>query len=582
MRKSRSIAARLRRSFLCIALVAVITGIAGMSGLAVQGINSTVMYQQQTRSLIEMMSVAENVREMHVEILQGIISYENPTEVLAARERIVSLDESFRQSLTEYRGMLRDAKLSELANQAEELYVQSFYPQIAITLKQAEQGSFSGAAQSFTTTKGTLALIVEKLDECSALTIEAAHDSADVSRQLSVALICGIVVILAAGVVLSMALSRRIGSMISTPIKKIVEAADEIASGNTAVELETDEKRQDEISELTTAFARMLEGQRSQEQAILALADKDLTISYTPRSPKDRVGLALMKLFEQYNAIFGSIRQASEQVACGASQIADGAQALSQGAERQATSIEELSSYVTKVAGKVDANAGLVREVGKSIHASHTGVTDSNERMQTLVESMKEIASSSHAIANIMKVINDIAFQTNLLALNAAVEASRAGMAGKGFAVVAAEVRNLASKSEQAAKETTELIERSAKAVNTGNELAGETARALNGVLEQTQVITDAIGGIEQASMEQAVSLRQIRQEVEQISDVVQTSSATAEQSAASSEELSGQAGLLMDFVKDMRLKDFLEREQADDMPPDEGQEPEDDDMERK
>lgn len=553
MLKNETISKQLQKSFISIALIAVITGAAGICGLVVQSINSKTMYEQQTKSLIEMMSVVEFANDMHVEILQGIIAYQNPTEVQSARKELVILDSSFQKALQSYRSIIQDKKLIELTDEVDKLYIQSFQPQISITLKQAEQGSFTGATKSFSSSKNALDSIVQKLDECSALTIKASENSSNSSVMLSAVLIIGIVLIIASGIMLSTALSRRNGKMISIPIKRIVDAANEIADGNTTIAIET-EDRHDEIGELSAAFYRMLESQRMQEKVILALADKDLTETYTPRSEKDRVGQALVTLLEQYNSIFATIRQASEQVACGATQIADGAQALSQGASEQASSVENLSAYIIQITDKVNANVHYVQEVGENIRLSHQGAIKGNERMEQLLEAMKDIGEASQAISKIMRVINDIAFQTNILALNAAVEASRAGLAGKGFAVVASEVRSLASKSEQAAQETTTLIERSVHAVNSGNLLAGETAEALNDVLKQTQRISDAVANIEQASVEQAVSLRQIKQEAEQISYVVQTNSATAEESAASSEELSGQAGLLMDYIKSMRL----------------------------
>ena len=180
----------------------------------------------------------------------------------------------------------------------------------------------------------------------------------------------------------------------------------------------------------------------------------------------------------------------------------------------------------------------------------------SNEKMQLMIQAMEDISHCSNEISKIIKTIEDIAFQTNILALNAAVEAARPGTAGKGFAVVADEVRSLASKSAESSKNTSVLIENSLKAVENGTRIADETAQSLYQAVNGVNEMTAIIGQISEASSAQAHSISQVTLGIDQISSVVQTNSATAQESAAASEELSSQSQMMKNLVNKFKLKD--------------------------
>ncbi len=309
-------------------------------------------------------------------------------------------------------------------------------------------------------------------------------------------------------------------------------------------------KAKDEITELGSVLVGMAKSLQKRSDLAEAIARGDLTHDVTVASPDDQLGMALKVMLEGLREMVGNIQIAGEQIATGSGQVSDASQALSQGATESASSLEEVTASMNMMAAQVRTNAENASAANLLSNESQVAARKGNAQMVAMVEAMAEINVAGQNISKIIKVIDEIAFQTNLLALNAAVEAARAGQHGKGFAVVAEEVRNLAARSAKAAEETAELIEGSVALTDKGNQMAQQTAAALREIMTGTDKVNDLLKEISTASNEQAQGISQVTTGLAQIDQVTQQNTASAEESAAAAEELSGQALQLRDMLK--------------------------------
>lgn len=352
------------------------------------------------------------------------------------------------------------------------------------------------------------------------------------------------------------------GRGITRPIREIDQVARKIADGqlNESIHYQSG----DELGMLSANFNKTVIRLRDYVNYIdeISAVLEDVSngnlgfqLSYDYGGEFAKIKMALIHISDSLNNTLTQINQSADQVASGSNQVASGSQALSQGAAEQASSIEELAAAIAEMSNQVSQNADNAVEASKIAFTVGEQIKSSNEYMQQMNAAMEDISNKSSQIGKINKTIEDIAFQTNILALNAAVEAARAGEAGKGFAVVADEVRNLASKSAEASKDTSILIEGSIQAVAKGTQIANTTASQLLKVVQGAETVVSNINSIAEVSQHQADSVNQVTSGVDQIASVIQTNSATAEESAAASEELSSQAQILRELVNRFQLK---------------------------
>ena len=319
-------------------------------------------------------------------------------------------------------------------------------------------------------------------------------------------------------------------------------------------------KTNDEIETMSEAANSLVTNMSSiindLNRVLASISNCDLTVDTNVSYPGDFVQIeqSIHSILKSLNEIMSGVDVSSAEVLTGSNQMAEGSQSLADGTTRQASAIEEISATIAEVSSQIEHTAQSAAEAGKLSQQTQDKVNEQDREIQNMVAAMNEISDTSKEIEKIIKTIEDIAFQTNILALNAAVEAARAGDAGKGFAVVADEVRNLASKSAEAASSTTSLITASIDAVGKGSKIALSTAESMKEVKDMSSQTADLITDIASASAEETDSIRQITAGIEQISQVIQTNSATAEETAASCEELSGQSRLLKDQVARFKI----------------------------
>lgn len=549
----RSIKTAVWRRVAVIFLIVIISG--GITVLGIQGIS---YFNDLTAQATTIHTTALNAEKAHYSWIENLGS-------------AIGLGTEFTGS-ADYKGCslgkwiysvdtstLPDARIAELIESIKPLHQQIHGSAQEILALRAQDPAAATAAY-LEGTRADVAKLVGMLDEV----VEISSGLVErYERDLGIAILfTSVVTVLMIVLILTMSffLIRYIVARVVTPLGIITASGRQLAEGHLSFHIDVKNKG-DEIDILAQCLnysgetlSRYIQ---DISQKLGKLADGDLTI----RNDMDYVGDfkqihdSIGLIIEQMNRTMNRIDHASVEVSRDADQISNSAQILAQGATEQSGEIDQLMNRLQEVSAQIGANvndavhtSGTTAEVAEEIELC-------NRQMHEMAKAMQEISRNSQQIENINKTISDIAFQTNILALNAAVEAARAGAAGKGFAVVAEEVRNLASKSDEAAKNTTALIAKSMQSVQSGVELMQNTQRSLDIVVGGAQAVREKVQSISDSSAAQNEAINGINLSISQIAQVVQTNAATSQESAAASKELSDQAQLLQELVGQFRIQ---------------------------
>ena len=397
-------------------------------------------------------------------------------------------------------------------------------------------------------TQEVISILTSIEDRFKEMSVEKNQEIVDLGRRLVVIIIVFIIIALSTGVILTLLIT---GSVIK-PLQKITSASEAISIGD--LDAHISYQADDQIGMLAKSFQKLADSTREQSKIAEALAGGDLTMEVRMRGEKDVMNQALQKMITNLNKMFGEIKSSTEQVSIGSRQIADGSQTLAQGSTEQASAVQQLSTTIADISQKTKKNAEMASHAAVLAESIKGNAEKGNVQMDQMMQAVREITDASHNISKVIKAIDDIAFQTNILALNAAVEAARAGQHGKGFAVVAEEVRNLAAKSAEAARETGTLIANSIEKAEIGSRIANDTANSLGEIVSGINESTRIVGDIAHSSEEQSIAIEQVNSGIDQVAQVVQQNSATAQQSAAASEEMNEQADSLEQLIEQFKL----------------------------
>ncbi|MDR2590430.1 MAG: methyl-accepting chemotaxis protein [Oscillospiraceae bacterium] len=567
--KNLKVSAKLFVSFTIVIAFSLAIGIIGIIGMGQINSGMSNMYDHNTVPMEYLANAVEYVQRLRVQLRNGVLYAGDLERIAQVKDDVLVRENNLLEYMALYEETLDGTDNPEaikLFNDTMTMLNNQFIPGINNILERALQGAEQHelldemeALNDVTNAvrDNTLTLIHLKMTDAEEANLTA--------EQLYTTMLMLIIVVLVIVVITSFGLVFYISGLISKPLK-ILTAFMNKAGSTGDITLSDEDKVviskyaaiKDEIGGAIEGSAMFVGHVTNIANDLQLIADGDLSVDIEPLSKNDVMGNSMHLLHDKLNEMFQEITTSANQVSTGSQQVSQGAQTLAQGSTEQAASIEELSSSIAEISEKTKENAVTADKTAKLSETIKEKAEKGSQQMNEMITAVSDINEASKSIGKIIKTIDDIAFQTNILALNAAVEAARAGQHGKGFAVVAEEVRNLASKSAEAAKDTGDMIQNSINKAEFGSNIAGETAASLTEIVEGINESSQLVIEIARSSDEQSSGIAQVNIGIDQVAQVVQQNSATAQESAAASEQMSAQADVLQKLISQFKLDDSM------------------------
>jgi len=546
-------------------------------------------------------NVVGNLQAMRSEMRNCVLFVGHVDKIEASKKNIDKLAKEFEDSAASFGKFIVMPEVRKLFDESMKEYNTVFKPGLYKIIDDAENNKPQADLIDFMikVTKPSSEKISDDMNRATDLKAQQLRDAEKEGESLDKTINATMIILLIISVIISAILGFYISALMSKPLATTVNMINEMSKGHLDMRLRLD--RKDEIGVMAKTMDMFADDLQNNVVGVMKkISEGDLEMKINLKDSRDEVSAALkntveslhyliiddggkvlqaaaskdmsQRLTREYKGDYAKMKdninmvvknlddalsQVSEavgQVTSASNQISQGAQSLAEGANTQASSLEEVSSSLEEMSSMTKQNADNSNQAKILATEAKSAANEGDASMKKMAEAIQEIKQSSDNTAKIIKSIDDIAFQTNLLALNAAVEAARAGEAGKGFAVVAEEVRNLAMRSAEAAKNTANMIEESVKNADSGVNITEEVAKSLNQIVDRVGKVGDLIAEIAAASNEQALGIEQVNTAVASMNQVTQQNAANSEESASASEELSSQAAELNNMVNEFKL----------------------------